>query len=207
MKKSTMIGLVKGNKIQHKKSGLVLTVITVTDEGVQCEEKFISTSNCTRWFDLVEQPVQPKEAVEDKPVEPIKPTITVEKTVEDKQPEEHTEDTNSRVVAGKNSIDELFNQFNKVLDEHNAYFKQYKQYIGVLSPRKKGTLLQLRKNREGSINIDIKKCIWEKLKVAYKIELQRKYNAYVYDKTRGYIRFNNMDDVNTFTVLLLTALS
>lgn len=115
--------------------------------------------------------------------------------------------TNNHVVEGKNSIEELFNQFNKVLDEHNAYFKQYKQYIGVLSPRKKGTLLQVRPNREGSINIDIKKCIWKKLKAAYQVELQRKYNAYIYDKTRGYIRFNNMDDVSTFTVLLITALS
>lgn len=139
--------------------------------------------------------------------EPIKPTNTSEKTVEDKQPKEHTGKANNHVVEGKNNIEELFNQFNKVLDDHNCYFKPYKQYIGVLTPRKKGTLLQLRKNREGSINIDIKKCIWEKLKAAYKVELQRKYNAYVYDKTRGYIRLNNMEDVNTFTVLLITALS
>lgn len=136
--------------------------------------------------------------------EPIKPTNTSEKVVDDNQPEEHTGKANNKVVEGKNSI---LTQFNEVLNDHNCYFKQYKQYIGVLTPRKKGTLLQLRKNREGSINIDIKKCIWEKLKAAYKVELQRKYNAYVYDKTRGYIRFNNMEDVNTFTVLLLTALS
>ena len=145
--------------------------------------------------------------VEDKPVQPIKPTITEEKTVEVEIPEEDSTTTNSHVVEGKNSIEEVFSQFNKALDDHNAYFKPYKQYIGVLTPRKKGTLLQLRKNREGSINIDIKKCIWEKLKAAYKVELQRKYNAYVYDKTRGYIRLNNMEDVNTFTVLLLVALS
>lgn len=115
--------------------------------------------------------------------------------------------TNNHIIEGENSLEELFNQFNKILDEHNCYFKQYKQYIAVLTDRKKGTLLQVRPNREGSINIDIKKCIWKKLKAAYQVELQRKYNAYVYDKTRGYIRFNNMDDVNTFTVLLLTALS
>lgn len=145
--------------------------------------------------------------VEDKPVQPVKPTNTSEKTVEDEIPGETHTNSNNHVVEGKNSIEELFNQFNKVLDEHNAYFKQYKQYIGVLSPRKKGTLLQVRPNREGSINIDIKKCIWKKLKAAYQVELQRKYNAYIYDKTRGYIRFNNMDDVNTFTVLLITALS
>ncbi len=140
----------------------------------------------------------------EEPVQPVKPIKPVEEKVEDENHEDHTGKTNNKVVEGKNSI---LTQFNEVLDDHNCYFKQYKQYIGVLTPRKKGTLLQLRPNREGSINIDIKKCIWEKLKAAYKVELQRKYNAYVYDKTRGYIRFNNMDDVNTFTVLLLTALS
>lgn len=140
----------------------------------------------------------------EKPVQPVKPTTTEEKTVEDETHEDIDSDSNNHTVESQNSI---FCQFNQVLDDHNCYFKQYKQYIGVLTPRKKGTLLQLRKNRQGSVNIDIKRGIWEKLKAAYKVELQRKYNAYVYDKTRGYIRFNNMEDVNTFTVLLLTALS
>lgn len=274
MKKSTMIGLVKGNKIQHKKSGLVLTVITVTDEGVQCEEKFISTSNCTRWFDLVEQPVEDKPVedkpvqpkfklgdkvknglgqigevvsvphlvsyngrlvmdgyrvrftddgetfiksysetyegltlVEDKPVQPVEPIITEEKTVEVQIPKEHTGEANNKVVEGKNSIDEIFSQFSKVLDNHNAYFKQNKEYVAVKSPRKKGTLLQVVRTRKGSVHVDIKKSVWRKLKDAYKVELEKTYSAYVYDKSRGYIRLRNMEDVNTFTVLLLVALS
>ena len=170
--------------------------VQFTDDG----ETFVkSYSETYEGLTKVEEPVQPI-----KPVEPIKPTNTSEKVVDDNQPEDHTGEANSKVMEGKNSI---LTQFNEVLDDHNCYFKQYKQYIGVLTPRKKGTLLQLRKNRQGSVNIDIKRGIWEKLKAAYKVELQRKYNAYVYDKTRGYIRFNNMDDVNTFTVLLLTALS
>lgn len=200
MRKSTMIGLVKGNKIQHKKSGLVLTVITVTDEGVQCEEKFISNSNCTRWFDLYVEEVE-------QPVEPIKPTNTSEKTVEDEIPGETHTNSNNHVVEGKNSIEEIFHQFNKVLDEHNCFFKQNKEYIGCMTDRKKGTLLQLKPNRQGSVHIDLKKSVWKKLKDAYKVELEKTYSAYVYDKTRGYIRLRNMEDVNTFTVLLLTALS
>lgn len=194
MKKTELQNLYAGSKVINKKDDSILEVVAMQDgKYILNNGKCYSQSTMYRWF-----------AVEDKPVEPIKPTITQEKTVEDNQPEEHTGKANNKVVEGKNSI---LTQFNEVLNDHNCYFKQYKQYIGVLTPRKKGTLLQLRKNREGSINIDIKKCIWEKLKAAYKVELQRKYNAYVYDKTRGYIRFNNMDDVNTFTVLLITALS
>lgn len=139
--------------------------------------------------------------------EPIKPTITEEKSVDDENHEEHTGKANSHVVEGKNSIEELFNQFNKVLDEHNCYFKQNKEYIGCMTDRKKGTLLQLKPNRQGSVHIDLKKSVWKKLKDAYKVELEKTYSAYVYDKTRGYIRLRNMEDVNTFTVLLLTALS
>lgn len=213
MRKAELQNLCAGSKVMDKRNNNILEVVGMeNDKVILSNGKLYAQSTICRWYDLapveeVEQPEQPKEAVEDKTVQPIKPTITVEKTVNDNQPEEHTGDANSKVLTGENTIDEVFSQFNKALDDHNAYFKPYKQYIGVLTPRKKGTLLQLRKNREGSINIDIKKCIWEKLKAAYKIELQRKYNACIYDKTRGYIRLNNMEDVSTFTVLLLVALS
>lgn len=202
MRKADLNNLMAGNKVISKKDNAILEVVGLDKEQgkvILDNGKCYSESTMVRWYDLA-----PVEEVEEKPVQPIKPTTTEEKTVVDENHEEHTGEANSTVIEGKNTI---LTQFNEVLDDHNCYFKQYKQYIGVLTPRKKGTLLQLRKNREGNINIDIKKCIWEKLKVAYKVELQRKYNAYVYDKTRGYIRFNNMDDVSTFTVLLLTALS
>lgn len=215
MRKADLNNLCAGNKVISKKDSTVLSIVGLDKEqgkAIMANGKVYSFSTIYRWFDLapveeVEQPVQPKEAVEDKPVEPIKPTNTSEKVVEDKQPKEHTGKANSHVVEGKNSIEEIFNQFNKVLDEHNCYFKQYKQYIAVLTDRKKGTLLQLIKNRQGSVHIDLKKSVWRKLKEQYKTELQRKYNAYVYDKTRGYIRIFNMEDVSTFTVLLLVALS
>lgn len=219
MRKADLNNLCAGSKVISKKDSTILEVVAMDKEqgkAIMNNGKVYSFSTIYRWFDLapveeVEQPVEEKtveeKVVEDKPVQPIKPTNTSEKVVAKENHEDHTETSDSTVLAGENTIDEVFSQFNKALDDHNAYFKPYKQYIGVLTPRKKGTLLQLRKNREGSINIDIKKCIWEKLKAAYKIELQRKYNACIYDKTRGYIRLNNMEDVSTFTVLLLVALS
>lgn len=199
MRKADLNNLCAGVKLQSKKDNTILAVVGMeNDKVILSNGKCYAQSTICRWYDLA-----PVEEVD----EPIKPTITEEKSVDDENHEEHTGKANNHVVEGQNSIEELFHQFNKVLDEHNCYFKQYKQYIAVLTDRKKGTLLQVIRNRQGSVNIDIKKCIWEKLKTPYKTELQRKYNAYVYDKTRGYIRFNNMDDVNTFTVLLLVALS
>lgn len=199
MRKADLNNLCAGSKVISKKDNTILEVVGMeNDKVILSNGKLYAQSTICRWYDLA-----PVEEVD----EPIKPTITEEKSVEDKQPKEHTGKANNHVIEGKNSIEEIFNQFNKVLDEHNCYFESKKQYIAVLTDRKKGTLLQVIRNRQGSINIDIKKCIWEKLKTPYKTELQRKYNAYVYDKTRGYIRIFNMEDVSTFTVLLLVALS
>lgn len=199
MRKSQLNELCTGVKLQSKKDNTILEVVGLeNDKVILSNGKLYAQSTICRWYNLA-----PVEEVD----EPIKPTITEEKSVDDENHEEHTGKANNHVIEGKNSIEEIFNQFNKVLDEHNCYFKQYKQYIAVLTDRKKGTLLQVIRNRQGSINIDVKRGIWEKLKTPYKTELQRKYNAYVYDKTRGYIRIFNMEDVSTFTVLLLVALS
>ena len=199
MRKSQLNELCAGSKVISKKDNTILEVVGMeNDKVILSNGKLYAQSTICRWYDLA-----PVEEVD----EPIKPTITEEKSVEDKQPKEHTGKANSHVVEGKNSIEEIFNQFNKVLDDHNCYFKHNKEYIGCMTDRKKGTLLQLKPNKQGSIHIDLKKSVWKKLKDAYKVELEKTYSAYVYDKTRGYIRLRNMEDVNTFTVLLLTALS
>lgn len=208
MRKADLNNLCAGSKVISKKDNTILEVVGLeNDKVILSNGKLYAQSTICRWYDLAPVETVEEKTVEEKPEQPIKPTITEEKSVDDENHEDHTEKANNHVIEGKNSIEEIFNQFNKVLDEHNCYFESKKQYIAVLTDRKKGTLLQVIRNRQGSINIDIKKCIWEKLKTPYKTELQRKYNAYVYDKTRGYIRIFNMEDVSTFTVLLLVALS
>lgn len=199
MRKSQLNELCTGVKLQSKKDNTILEVVGLENNKVILSNgKCYAQSTICRWYDLA-----PVEEVD----EPIKPTITEEKSVKDKQPKEHTEKANNHVVEGKNSIEEIFNQFNKVLDEHNCYFKHNKEYIGCMTDRKKGTLLQLKPNKQGSIHIDLKKSVWKKLKEQYRHLLEQQYGAKLYDKSRGYIRLRNMEDVNTFTVLLLTALS
>lgn len=199
MRKSELNTLVPGSKIVDKRNNNILEVVGMeNDKVILSNGKLYAQSTICRWYDLA-----PVEEVD----EPIKPTITEEKSVDDENHEDHTEKANNHVVEGKNSIEEIFNQFNKVLDEHNCYFKQNKEYIGCMTDRKKGTLLQLKPNRQGSIHIDLKKSVWKKLKEQYRYLLEQQYGAKLYDKSRGYIRIFNMEDVNTFTVLLLTALS
>lgn len=201
MRKSELNTLVAGSKVISKKDSTVLSIVGLDKEqgkAIMDNGKVYSFSTICRWYNLA-----PVEEVD----EPIKPTITEEKSVDDENHEEHTGKANSHVVEGKNSIEEIFHQFNKVLDEHNCYFKQYKQYIAVLTDRKKGTLLQVVRNRQGSVHIDLKKSVWRKLKEQYRHLLEQQYGAKLYDKSRGYIRIFNMEDVSTFTVLLLVALS
>lgn len=212
MRKADLNNLCAGVKLQSKKDNTILAVVGLeNDKVILSNGKLYAQSTICRWYDLAPVETVEEKTVEEKPEQPIKPTITEEKSVDDENHEDHTGEADSKVVEantkGKNNIDELFSQFNKVLDEHNAYFKPYKQYIGVLTPRKKGTLLQVRPNRQGNVNIDIKRGIWEKLKEQYRHLLEQQYGAKLYDKSRGYIRIFNMEDVNTFTVLLLTALS
>lgn len=201
MRKADLNNLCAGNKVISKKDSTVLSIVGLDKEqgkAIMDNGKVYSFSTICRWYDLA-----PVEEVD----EPIKPTITEEKSVDDENHEDHTEKANSHVVEGKNSIEEIFSQFNKVLDEHNCYFKHNKEYIGCMTDRKKGTLLQLKPNKQGSIHIDLKKSVWRKLKEQYRHLLEQQYGAKLYDKSRGYIRLRNMEDVNTFTVLLLTALS
>lgn len=201
MRKSELNNLVAGSKVISKKDSTVLSIVGLDKEqgkAIMDNGKVYSFSTICRWYDLA-----PVEEVD----EPIKPTITEEKSVEDKQSKEHTEKANSHVVEGKNNIEDIFYRFSRVLDEHNCYFESKKQYIAVLTDRKKGTLLQVIRNRQGSVNIDIKRGIWEKLKEQYRHLLEQQYRAKLYDKSRGYIRIFNMEDVSTFTVLLLVALS
>lgn len=199
MRKSQLNELCTGVKLQSKKDNTILEVVGLENNKVILSNgKCYAQSTICRWYDLA-----PVEEVD----EPIKPTITEEKSVDDENHEDHTEKANNHVVEGKNSIEDIFYRFSRVLDEHNCYFKQYKQYIAVLTDRKKGTLLQVIRNRQGSVHIDLKKSVWRKLKEQYRHLLEQQYGAKLYDKSRGYIRIFNMEDVSTFTVLLLVALS
>lgn len=184
MRKAELQNLCAGSKVISKKDSTVLSIVGLDKEqgkAIMDNGKVYSFSTICRWYDLA-----PVEEVD----EPIKPTITEEKSVDDENHEDHTEKANNHVVEGKNSIEEIFNQFNKVLDEHNCYFKHNKEYIGCMTDRKKGTLLQLKPNKQGSIHIDLKKSVWRKLKEQYRHLLEQQYDAKLYDKSRDILEYS-----------------
>lgn len=140
--------------------------------------------------------------VEDKPVQPIKPTNTSEKTVEDEIPGETHTNSNNHVVEGKNSRDEL----NNILITHNCYLKKMKQYEAVRSDRTKGTLIYIRFAKEGGYHFDVSQKTWSKLTKDYASWLIENFGACIKDKTRKLYRIS-CNNLEIFQVLLLTALS
>ena len=208
MRKSQLTNLVAGSKVLNKKDNSILEVVGL--EGgkyILSNGKCYSESTIYRWFDLyveeVEQPVEEKtveeKVVEDKPVEPIKPTNTSEKVVEDNQPEEHTGDANSKVVEGENTIEQI-------IQKYNCHMQKMQQYTAVKNDNIKGTLIYIRVAKEGGYHFDISQKTWHKLNKAYANWLTTNFNAGIKDKTRKLYRVS-CNDLKIFKNLLLVALS
>lgn len=212
MRKNELNNLVAGSKVMDKRNNTILEVVGLDKEQgkyILSNGKCYSQSTMYRWFDLqveeVEQPMEEKtveEKVEDKPVEPIEPTITVEKTVVDENHEDHTETSDSTVLAGENSRDEL----NNILITHNCYLKKMKQYEAVRSDRTTGTLIYIRFAKEGGYHFDVSQKTWSKLTKDYASWLIENFGACIKDKTRKLYRIS-CNNLEIFQVLLLTALS
>ena len=194
MRKSELNTLVAGSKIADKRNNTILEVVGMeNDKVILSNGKLYAQSTICRWYDLA-----PVEEVD----EPIKPTITEEKSVEDENHEDHTEKANSHVVEGQNSMDEI----NNILITHNCYLKKMKQYEAVRSDRTTGTLIYIRFAKEGGYHFDVSQKTWSKLTKDYASWLIENFGACIKDKTRKLYRIS-CNNLEIFQVLLLTALS
>ena len=199
MRKSSLLNLMEGTKIQHKRNGQVLTVIKVKDNEIVCEERTISVSNCTRWFDILVEEIP-------EPVQPIQPTIIEEKH-EDNQLHDDTDTTTKKHVVEGNKADKITREDIIYIIEHsNCDAVVKKQYIGAYKENYKGAVCMVRTTRKGNTHIDIKQGIFDSLAESIRTKLQTKYAARVYDKTRGYIRLFEVDDLAVLQDLILFVL-
>ena len=193
MRKSAMLSLEKGMQIQHKRNGQVLTVVAVQEDKIVCEERTISVSNCTRWFDiLVEEPVQP-----------VEPTIIVDNTQgneiqgeQDTTPKKHVI---SRDTATTNTL-------NSIVETHRCKLQRMKEYIKVSREGVKRTLVYVRTPKGTGYHFDVSKKTWNKLTSEYQTYLIEHYGASIVDSSRGLWRIANCKELDVFEVLLLTAL-
>ena len=235
MRKSEMLSLEKGIQIQHKRNGQVLTVVAVQEDKIVCEEKTISVSNCTRWFDVVEIPevVEPDNTILDDieqadeltseqdttaDTEQQKDTDTTATTATntqvnelhddtDKTTKTHTTEGNTATTTpGTIRQNNLITDINNLMDLHDVQMEAKKEYIKVSIPGKRGALCMIRQTRYGTgIHIDFKSKILAKLDENYRGMLIEQYNCSIYDKTKGYYRVFDCSDLDVLETIILTA--
>lgn len=101
---------------------------------------------------------------------------------------------------------ELFHQFNEIVQDHNCYFRGYSQYLACKSDRKpKGNLFQMRINKNDNIDLEMKKSVWNKITIEYRELLKKEYNAHM--ALNGYMKLTNIDRLNPLIVILMNSLS
>lgn len=228
MKKSQLMELKAGSKIQHKRNNSILTVVAVQEDKIVCEEKTISVSNCTRWFDVLE--------VEEEIPEVVEPDNTIlddiEQADELTSEQDTTADTDTTATTATNiQVNELHEKqdtvvkkdivegntgtirqnnlitdINNLMDLHDVQMEAKKEYIKVSIPGKRGALCMIRQTRFGTgIHIDFKSKILAKLDENYRGMLIEQYNCSIYDKTRGYYRVFDCSDLEVLRTIILTA--
>lgn len=202
MKKSEMNSLVAGVKIQHKRNNSILTVVAVEEDKIVCEEKTISISNCTRWFDVLEVEQQIPEVVE--------PDNTVINDIDDADELTQEQQGNTVTVEHSDHTDGYISSqdINNLVDNFGCYIEQKKEYIAVKKQGIKGTLLQLRTTKlDGKYHIDFKSKIFVTLDEDYRDLLVKEHRCSVYDKSRGYFRIPQVDDIYIIMTILTTAIT
>ena len=199
MRKSELLNLMEGTKIQHKRNGQVLTVVAVQEDKIVCEERTISVSNCTRWFDILVEEIP-------EPVQPIQPTIIEEKHEDDQLHEDDNTNVPKDVVEGDTANKITKEDIIYIIEHSNCDAIQRKEYIGAYREGYKGAVCMVRTTRKGNTHIDMKQGIFDSLAESTRTRLQTKYAARVYDKSRGYIRLFEVDDLAVLQDLIVFVL-
>ena len=203
MRKSEMLSLEKGMQIQHKRNGQVLTVVAVQQDKIVCEEKTISVSNCTRWFDVVE-PQDTQDNKKDDQLHDQHDTTTKKDVVEANTATNSTGKTNTvqPTIQQRNLMADISN----LVDLHGANLIQRKEYIGVYKEGYKGCIAMIRRAKYGGLHIDMKQKIWNALDEDYKKVVAKEHYTGIYDKTRKLFRIGYVSDLDILEVVICTAL-
>ena len=103
--------------------------------------------------------------------------------------------------------DNLIQSLNNLIDLHNVRLEPKREYIKVSMEGKRGALCMIRNSRYGSLHIDMKSKVFAQLTEEYRDLLIEQYGCRVYDKSRGYMRVFNCNDIEVLRTIILTAKS
>ena len=207
MRKSELLSLVAGVKIQSKKDSTVYEIVGMDAEAgkyILTNGKTYSTSTMIRWFNLYVEPLVDEQdnTEEQTNTSDLQDTDTAGNEIPD-----DTEQTTKKHIVEGNKADKITSEDIIYIIEHsNCDAVVKKQYIGAYKDDYKGAVCMVRTTKKGNAHIDIKQGIFDSLAESIRTKLQTKYAARVYDKTRGYIRLFEVDDLAVLQDLILFVL-
>ena len=223
MLKKQMENLMAGQVVLDTRNNVELEIVGVGETKViLINGKEYSKSTLKRYFKLVEQEipevVEPDNTVindiddadeltQEQDTQVVEPTITSDNTVDDEIQGEQVNTTKKDVVEPTIQQSNLIQSLNNLIDLHNVRLEPKREYIKVSMEGKRGALCMIRNSRYGSLHIDMKSKVFAQLTEEYRDLLIEQYGCRVYDKSRGYMRVFNCNDIEVLRTIILTAKS
>ena len=102
---------------------------------------------------------------------------------------------------------DLDEDLENILIQLDCTAKQRKEYLGIYKEGYRGCVAMLVNSKKGNLHIDIKEKIYKALDEEVRQQIEVKYDTGIYDKTRGYFRISECDDLKVLAVILRTALN
>ena len=223
MRKSEMNSLVAGLKIQSKKDLAVYTIVGIDlEQGkvILDNGKLYTMGTIQRWYSLYEEEIpevvepdntvindieQAEDLTQEQDTQVVEPTITSDNTVDDEIQGEQVNTTKKHVVEPTIQQSNLIQSLNNLIDLHNVRLEPKREYIKVSMEGKRGALCMIRNSRYGSLHIDMKSKVFAQLTEEYRDLLIEQYGCRVYDKSRGYYRIFDCNDIEVLRTIILTA--
>ena len=221
MRKQELMELKAGQVVLDTRNNVELEIVGVGETKViLINGKEYSKSTLKRYFKLVEQEipevVEPDNTVindiddadeltQEQDTQVVEPTITSDNTVDDEIQGEQVNTTKKHVVEPTIQQSNLIQSLNNLIDLHNVRLEPKREYIKVSMEGKRGALCMIRNSRYGSLHIDMKSKVFAQLTEEYRDLLIEQYGCRVYDKSRGYMRVFNCNDIEVLQTIILTA--
>lgn len=134
--------------------------------------------------------------------------VQEQQDTEDTQEQDNTANTNTgKTNTGEGTIQQnnLIQSLNSLMDLHGVKMEAKKEYIKVSMEGKRGALCMIRQTRYGALHIDFKSKVLAQLTEEYRGMLIEQYNCHIYDRTRGYYRVFDCNDLEVLRTIILTA--
>ena len=223
MRKLELQSLKAGDYVQSVKTGEVLEVVGMeAGKYMLSNGKVYTEATIKRWWNIavVEPQVEDNTDTEEQDTDTIANTSDLQEDTSDlkdtdtqvNEVHEDTEQTTKIEVVEANTATteeqdlELDEDLEVILSQLGCTATKRKEYLGIYKERYRGCVAMLRNSKEGNLHIDMKEKIYKALDEEVREQIEADYDTGIYDKTRGYLRIKDCDNLKVLAVVLRTAL-